>query len=98
MGLKSAGGRSAFLKRPGRFSATTSAQVATQVLRTIEYERDPQPAADWYHKGMGIASNQGTGDDGEYDNDDADWYEYKMRLMRFLGIRTFTKDMLARLD
>jgi len=26
--------------------------------------------------------------------DDADWYEYKMRLMRFLGIRTFTKDML----
>ncbi len=26
--------------------------------------------------------------------DDADWYEYKMRLMRFLGIRTFTKDIL----
>jgi len=26
--------------------------------------------------------------------DDADWYEAKMRLMRFLGIRTFTKDML----
>ena len=26
--------------------------------------------------------------------DDADWYEYKMRLMRFLGIRTLTKDLL----
>jgi hypothetical protein len=26
--------------------------------------------------------------------DDADWYESKMRLMRFLGIRTFTKDLL----
>lgn len=26
--------------------------------------------------------------------DDVDWYEYRMRLMRFLGIRTFTKDLL----
>jgi hypothetical protein len=26
--------------------------------------------------------------------DDADWYEYKMRLMRFLGINTLTKDLL----
>jgi hypothetical protein len=26
--------------------------------------------------------------------DDAEWYEYRMRLMRFLGIRTLTKDLL----
>jgi len=52
----------------GRFSAQTVAQVQTQVLRTIEYERTPQAGVDWYHKGMGVASNQGPGDDGEYDN------------------------------
>ena len=47
----------------GRFSAETLDQVATQVERTIEYERDPEPGADWYHKAAGIASDQdgGTG-------------------------------------
>ena len=54
----------------GRFSAENTAQVDTQVLRSIEYERDPQPSGAWYHKGIGVASNQGagTGDDGEADN------------------------------
>ncbi len=52
----------------GRFSAESPSQVETQVLRTIEYEKTPQAGADWYHKGMGVASNQGPGDDGEYDN------------------------------
>jgi len=56
----------------GRFSAQTVAQVQTQVLRTVEYEKTPQAGADWYHKGMGVASNQGPGDDGEYDNVHAD--------------------------
>jgi hypothetical protein len=51
----------------GRFSGETPTQVATMVQRTIEYERDASPAT-WYHKGVGIASNQGPGDDGEYDN------------------------------
>ena len=51
----------------GRFSAQTVSQVQTQVLRTIEYEKLPQAGADWYHKGMGVASDQGPGDDGEYD-------------------------------
>jgi hypothetical protein len=52
----------------GRFSASSVAHVQTQVLRTMEYEMSPQAGADWYHKGMGVASNQGPGDDGEYDN------------------------------
>jgi hypothetical protein len=52
----------------GRFSAETVEQVETQVLRSVEYEKYPQSAGAWYHKGMGIASNQGPGDDGEYDN------------------------------
>ncbi|MFH1276883.1 MAG: C25 family cysteine peptidase [Candidatus Eisenbacteria bacterium] len=52
----------------GRFSASTVSHVQTQVARTVTYERDPMPAGDWYHRGVGIASNQGPGDDGEYDN------------------------------
>jgi len=52
----------------GRFSAETVAQVDTQVERSTWYERDIATGADWLAKGTGIASNQGTGDDGEYDN------------------------------
>ncbi|MBN2172326.1 MAG: hypothetical protein JW819_13485, partial [Candidatus Krumholzibacteriota bacterium] len=54
----------------GRLSATTTTQVANQVTKFVEYERDPQPGADWYHEGVGIGSEQGDGigDDGE-----ADW-------------------------
>lgn len=51
----------------GRFSAETTAHAETQVLRSVEYERDPQAGADWYHGGTGIASDQGPGDDGEMD-------------------------------
>jgi len=50
----------------GRFSAQNISQVETQVNRTIYYEKYPQQE-EWYHKGVGIASNQGPGDDGEYD-------------------------------
>ncbi len=56
----------------GRFSAETIEQVQTQVQRTIEYEKYPQAGADWYHKGLGVASNQGPGDDGEYDDEHID--------------------------
>lgn len=52
----------------GRFSAESTSQVDTQVLRSVEYEKLPQAAADWYHKGTGIASAEGPGDDNEYDN------------------------------
>lgn len=50
----------------GRFSAENVAQVQTQVQRSVEYELTPA-AGDWLQKGMGVASNQGPGDDGEYD-------------------------------
>jgi hypothetical protein len=56
----------------GRFSAETPDHVDTQVLRTIEYESLPEAGADWYHRGTGIASNQGPGDDGEYDDEHVD--------------------------
>ena len=52
----------------GRFSAETPAQVQTQVLRSVNYEKAPLLAGTaWYPKGTGIGSAQGPGDDGEYD-------------------------------
>lgn len=50
----------------GRFSAETTAHVATQVTRTIAYERNPV-VEDWYTDAIGIGSSQGPGDDNEYD-------------------------------
>jgi PKD repeat protein len=52
----------------GRFSAETVAHVETQVTRTLNYEINPQLLTnDWYTTVIGIASDQGPGDDGEYD-------------------------------
>lgn len=51
----------------GRFSAQTAEQVITQVNRTIDYERNPSMESEWFDKAIGIASDQGPGDDGEYD-------------------------------
>ncbi|MHC5007677.1 MAG: C25 family cysteine peptidase [Planctomycetota bacterium] len=52
----------------GRFSAESVQDVQTQVDRTIAYEMMPATLQDWFWKGTGVASNQGPGDDGEYDN------------------------------
>ncbi len=53
----------------GRISAANATEVETQVTKSIEYERDAQSGADWYHKGTGIGSSEGSGigDDGESD-------------------------------
>jgi gingipain R len=51
----------------GRFSAETSAQVDTQVQRTIEYENMPATLQTWFWRGTGIGSEYGVGDDNEYD-------------------------------
>lgn len=51
----------------GRFSAETAAQVQTQVARSITYEKLPSSGATWYRLGTGVASDQGPGDDNEYD-------------------------------
>ena len=53
----------------GRFSAENGDHVTTMVDRTIEYEMEPDPSSDWYKKGSGFASDQGPGDDGEYDTE-----------------------------
>ncbi|UCC31945.1 MAG: hypothetical protein JSU86_06635, partial [Phycisphaerales bacterium] len=51
----------------GRFSAQTGAQVDTQVERTIEYELMPATVQDWFKRATGIASDEGPGDDDEFD-------------------------------
>jgi hypothetical protein len=51
----------------GRFSAETIEHVATQVERSVDYERNPQKDAVWYTHGLGIASEEGPGDDNEID-------------------------------
>ena len=53
----------------GRFSAETEAHVITQVQRVLDYEQTPIADTAWYTKAIGIASSEGTGDDGEYDYD-----------------------------
>jgi PKD repeat protein len=45
----------------GRFSATTSAEVTTQVDRTVHYEKDITAAESWMQHALCIASNEGAG-------------------------------------
>ncbi|NLO50835.1 MAG: T9SS type A sorting domain-containing protein [Bacteroidales bacterium] len=51
----------------GRLAANSAAAVTTQVNKIITYEKEPDVGANWYKKATGVASSQGTGDDGEYD-------------------------------
>ncbi|MCX6245521.1 MAG: C25 family cysteine peptidase [Bacteroidetes bacterium] len=52
----------------GRFSAENADQVNTQVKRTLDYEKNPQfRTDDWLTSVIGIGSDQGPGDDNEYD-------------------------------
>ncbi len=56
----------------GRFSAESAADVATQVERTIYYERDLSSTATWFKQATGMASNEGAGgghDGGESDEE-----------------------------
>ena len=50
----------------GKISAENVSQVETQVQRFIEYEQNP-PETSHFPSFMGIASNQGPGDNSEYD-------------------------------
>ena len=51
----------------GRFSAESAADVAVQVNRTLQYERTPDQSTNWLNRTIGIASDEGPGDDSEYD-------------------------------
>ncbi len=51
----------------GRFSAESNTDVQTQVQRTIDYEKNPSTTLGSFERAMCIASDQGPGDDNEYD-------------------------------
>ncbi|HOD17958.1 MAG TPA: C25 family cysteine peptidase [Candidatus Cloacimonadota bacterium] len=54
----------------GRFSAQTTTELETQITRTIYYERDMQANNAWLATGMGIASSQGGGSQGDMGESD----------------------------
>ncbi len=43
-----------------RISGSNPADIETQINKFIRYERNPDAAGDWYHKGAGLASNEGS--------------------------------------
>ncbi|MBN2175343.1 MAG: PKD domain-containing protein [Bacteroidales bacterium] len=66
----------------GRFSANNPSHVTIQVDKVINYEKNPQMGEDWYKSAIGIASNQGPGDDNELDYEHIDVI-YDNRLSQF---------------
>ena len=45
----------------GRFSASSAAQVTTQVNRVITYEKELTTSATWCQNGLGISTSEGSG-------------------------------------
>jgi hypothetical protein len=70
----------------GRFSAENATHVVTQVERTIHYERDVAGGENWMQYGMGVASNEGPGDDGEDDDEHSDVIRGKLLDYGYSGV------------
>jgi len=70
----------------GRFSAENATHVNTQVTRTLTYERDQVAGEIWPQYGTGIASNQGPGHHGEYDNQHMDLIRQDLLAYGYLGV------------
>lgn len=51
----------------GRFSCSNAEELAIQVQKSINYEKNPNKYLNWYDKFIGIGSNEGPGDDEELD-------------------------------
>jgi hypothetical protein len=70
----------------GRFSAEDPAEVDTQVERTITYERDQVSGQVWPQSGTGVASNEGPGHYGEYDNEHSDLIRQDLLNYGYYGV------------
>ncbi|MEI6122424.1 MAG: C25 family cysteine peptidase [Bacteroidota bacterium] len=68
----------------GRFSAESTTHVTTQVNRTIAYERNPTTVAGKFNHCVGIGSDQGPGDNNEYD------YQHQRGMLTELMGYTYT--------
>ncbi len=53
----------------GRISAENITHVQTQVQKILTYEKTPSSGNGWLNRGIGIASEQGPGDNNEYDHE-----------------------------
>ena len=53
----------------GRFSGSTSSYITKQANKVLNYEKEPDPSGEWYHKAMGIASAEGNPSDKEWMED-----------------------------
>lgn len=51
----------------GRFSGETKDEITTQVNRTLMYEKTPNTISNWVQNQVGISSDQGPGDDNQFD-------------------------------
>jgi hypothetical protein len=54
----------------GRFSASTTTHVTTQVNKTINYEKNPDSGGTWYKNSLGMARNEGAGSGDDSEGDD----------------------------
>jgi len=54
----------------GHFLVHTQNELPALIQKTLEYERNPNTASDWFSNAMGIGSNEG---DGIGDDNEADW-------------------------
>jgi hypothetical protein len=88
----------------GRFSATSAAHVDTQVARTIAFESEQATQQAWFKKAMGIASTEGPGDDGQYDDEHIDAIRSQLlaggftEVDQFYGYSAGTSDVVAALN
>ncbi|HOY39096.1 MAG TPA: C25 family cysteine peptidase [Bacteroidales bacterium] len=51
----------------GRFSCANAADLTVQINKAIKYEKEPDNVAGWRETFIGVGSEEGTGDDSEYD-------------------------------
>lgn len=68
----------------GRFSAETATQVNTMVEKIIWYERDIDTSATWLSSALCIGSDEGPGDDNQFD------WEHSRELGNVLSASTYT--------
>ncbi|UCG30048.1 MAG: hypothetical protein JSV53_11210, partial [candidate division WOR-3 bacterium] len=70
-----------------RFSSRSgnAVNIDKQVTRSIGYERNPMPEADWYQVGLGVASNQ-TGGTGVADSTRTNWLRDSLLLYHYTEV------------
>ena len=51
----------------GRFSCSGTSDLAIQINKAIDYEKNPDMTSGWRETFIGVASEEGAGDDNEYD-------------------------------